>query len=410
MQFVRLQLAKPGIGSKPLASSRVGRLRSCKTDNRLHPTDVRWTGERSSAGAPRWLSVLGAFALVWSSPANAKPKQRLPTLYTFTHPAMATTFTLYLYSGHADRAAEVSSEVFEEIDRIEQLLSNYRDSSELSRINRDAAAGPVTVDAEMIDFLSQSQHWSEVSDGAFDLTVGRLMKVWGFYGHQGHVPPAAETESIRASTGWRNVTINPADRTVRFAASGVELDPGGIGKGFAVDAAVRILRADQIDAALLSAGSSTLYALGAPPHRRGWRIVVPGPLPSHAMLSAITLRDESLSSADCSQKNFIADGHLYCHIMDPRTLRPVEGRIQVSIADPSATASDALSNVLFVESPEQSLRTLARYAPQSRALIVSGDATHASCAVFRWGVPINPRRCIPPSRLPAGTPTKPHMH
>ena len=323
---------------------------------------------------------------------------------------MATTFTLYLYSHKADRAAEVSTEVFEEIDRIEQLLSNYRDSSELSRINRNAAAGPVTLDAEMMDFLVQAQHWSEVSDGAFDLTVGRLMKVWGFYRHQGHVPPAAELESTRADTGWQKVELNPADRTVRFAASGVELDPGGIGKGFAVDAAVRILRADQVSAALLSAGSSTLYALGAPPHRSGWRIVVPGPLPSHATLSTITLRDESLSSADCSQKNFVADGHLYCHIMDPRTMRPVEGRVQVSIADPFATASDALSNVLFVQSPEQSLRTLARYAPQARALIVSGDATHASCFVFRWDAPIDQRHCSLGTSELVQTPPKQHMH
>ena len=195
---------------------------------------------------------------------------------------MATTFSLYLYSDNAARAAEVSSEVFDEVDRIEQLLSNYRESSELSRINENAAAGPVTTDAEMMDFLAQAQHWSEVSDGAFDITVGRLMKSWGFYRHQGHVPPAAELENLRSVTGWQHVVLDRADRTVRFTAAGVELDPGGIGKGFAVDAAVRILRADGISAALLSAGSSTVYALGAPPQHKGWRVVVPGPLPSHA--------------------------------------------------------------------------------------------------------------------------------
>ena len=361
---------------------------------------------------PHWLSTsgaLGVLALLCSSHAQAQPVHSAPTLYTFSHPAMATTFTLYLYSRDAARAAEVSAEVFDEIDRIEQLLSNYRDSSELSRINRDAAAGPVTTDAEMMDFLTEAQHWSQISDGAFDLTVGRLMKVWGFYRHQGHVPPPAELASTRAVTGWKNVKLNPADRTVRFAVPGVELDPGGIGKGFAVDAAVRILRADQISAALLSAGSSTLYALGAPPHRSGWRIVVPGPLPSHATLSTITLRDESLSSADCSQKNFVVDGRLYCHIMNPQTLRPVEGRIQVSIADPSATASDALSNVLFVQASEQSLRTLAQYAPQARALIVSGAAGQASCAAFRWDAPIHHEHCPLLRPVPTRAATKPSV-
>jgi len=321
-------------------------------------------------------------------------------LYTFEHPAMATTFTLYLYLDDRARAATVSDEVFDEIDRVEQLLSNYRESSELSRINRDAAAAPVTTDPEMMDFLTQAEHWSRASDGAFDMTVGALMKAWGFYRHQGAVPPDAELERLRAVTGWQKVQLDPAARTVRFTAPGVELDPGGIGKGFAVDAAVRILREDGVRAALLSAGSSTLYGLGAPPYglgappgRRGWRVVVPGPLPSQRTLSVITLHDESLSSADCSQKNFVANGHLYCHIMDPRTMRPVEGRIQVSIVNPSATVSDALSNVIFVEPPEQSLRTLAASAPGSRALIVSGDPSHATCTVYRWAVRIDRTHC-----------------
>ncbi|WP_233581475.1 FAD:protein FMN transferase [Acidipila sp. EB88] len=314
-------------------------------------------------------------------------------LYTFEHPAMATVFRLSLYSADAARAAEVSSEVFDEVDRVEQLLSNYRESSELSRLNQEAVKAPVTTDPEMMDFLVQSAHWSEVSDGAFDITVGKLMKAWGFYRHQGHVPPAAELDQLRTETGWRKVQLDAARRMVRFTAPGVELDPGGIGKGFAVDAAVRVLRADQVRAALLSAGSSTLFALGAPPHRRGWRIVVPGPLPRNGTLSMVTLRDESLSSADCSQKNFVLDGHLYCHIMNPRTLRPVEGRIQVSVIHPSATASDALSNVAFVLAPEQTVRTLAGYAPQASALIVSVDGSRPSCAVFRWRAPVDHAHC-----------------
>ncbi len=192
--------------------------------------------------------------------------------------------------------------------------------------------------------------------------------------------------------------LDLAARTVRFTATGVELDPGGIGKGFAVDAAVRVLRADDVRAALISAGSSTLYGLGAPPGRRGWRVVVPGPLPSKATLSVTYLRDESLSSADCTQKNFVANGHLYCHIMDPRTMRPVEGRVQVSLVHPSATASDALSNVLFVLPPEQSSRVLATFAPRARALVVSGDPTHAVCTLFRWGAPVDRAHCAVSSK------------
>jgi thiamine biosynthesis lipoprotein len=356
---------------------------------------------------------------------------------------MGTEYTLVLYARDAVAAEAVAAEVFDEVDRVDALLSNYKEASELSRINRDAAAGPVTTDAEVMRFLTESQHWAEASDGAFDITVGKLMKAWGFYKHQGRVPPEAELAALRAQTGWQKVWLDPGLRTVRFLAPGVELDPGGIGKGFAVDAAVRILRADGVKAAMISAGSSTIYALGAPPGKSGWRVVVPdlisrSPLMTQSTrhewatpLSVVMLRDTSLSSADCTQKNFTVAGHLYCHIMDPRTMRPVEGRVQVSVIDPSATASDALSNVVFVGTPEESVARLKRYAPEARALIVSfspsgsgaerdavpqglkpisgvtvhvrakartlrGSSTsskRARCTAIRWGVRVDASRC-----------------
>lgn len=213
--------------------------------------------------------------------AHASQATKLrPRLFAFAHAAMATTFTLYLYAEDQSRASAISEEVFDEVDRVEQMLSNYRDTSELARINRNAATGAVTTDPEMMSFLTQAQHWSRVSDGAFDITVGRLMNAWGFYRHQGVVPTVQALAEVGTVTGWSNVELDVAAGTVRFLRDGIELDQGGIGKGFAVDAAVRILRDDRVRAALLSAGSSTVYALGAPPGRRDWRVVVRGPIPS----------------------------------------------------------------------------------------------------------------------------------
>src|SRR6185437_1056173 len=106
-------------------------------------------------------------------------------------------------------------------------------------------------------FLQESLAWSARSDGAFDITVGKLMKAWGFFRSTGRVPSEAELAQVRAETGWKRVVLNTGTRTVRFTSPGVELDPGGIGKGFAVDAAVTALRADGVRAALFSAGSST---------------------------------------------------------------------------------------------------------------------------------------------------------
>lgn len=308
---------------------------------------------------------------------------------------MGTVYTLSLYAASEEQAGAIEDQIFDEIDRIDALLSNYQPTSELSRINRLAGTQTVTTDAETMRFLLDSQHWSQVSDGAFDITVGKLMNLWGFYRHQGRIPSNAELDATRSATGWQRMQLDPAARTVRFTDPNLELDPGGIGKGFAVDSAVAMLRDDGVHAAMISAGGSTIYALGAPPGKPGWKITIPGPLPLTATLSTLYLRDTSLSSADCSQKHFVVDGHDYCHIMDPRTLRPVEGRIQVTILDPSATASDALSNVLFVNPPDLSLRELAQASPHASALVVSASPgpKPATCNTFHWNFPIDPAHC-----------------
>ncbi len=179
-------------------------------------------------------------------------------------------------------------------------------------------------------------------------------------------------------TGWRRVVLDAGTRTVRFTAPGVELDPGGIGKGFAVDAAVEALRADGVPAALLSAGSSTIYALGSPPDAQGWKIKVPDPMHKGEAISTVMLRDTSLSTANCSEKHFVVGGHQYCHIMDPRTLRPVEGRLQATVIAPSATDSDALSNVMFVLDAAGRRRVMASLPQADAALVVLAGGCESS--------------------------------
>jgi FAD:protein FMN transferase len=193
-------------------------------------------------------------------------------LFTRVHPAMGTDFTLYIYASDGAAADREAERVFSIVDQLESLLSNYQPQSELSRINREAANHAVTTDPETFRFLKESVAWSARSDGAFDITVGKLMKVWGFFRRTGRVPTDAALARVRAETGWKRVVLTAGTRTVRFTTQGVELDPGGIGKGFAVDAAIEAMRSDGVRAALLSAGSSTIYGLGTPPDTEGWRV------------------------------------------------------------------------------------------------------------------------------------------
>jgi thiamine biosynthesis lipoprotein len=321
----------------------------------------------------RWLVVLGLIFLAVRLPAEE--------LFTRVHPAMGTDFTLYIYAADAAAADSEADRAFAIVDQLEALLSNYQPQSELSRINSEAGSHAVTTDPDTFRFLEESLAWSKRSDGAFDITVGKLMKAWGFFRSTGHVPTDAELAHVRAETGWKHVVLSAGTRTVRFTAPGVELDPGGIGKGFAVDAAIEALRADHVRAALLSAGSSTIYGLGAPPNAQGWKIRVPNPQQQKDAISTIVLRDTSLSTANCSEKHFVVGSHLYCHIMDPRTLRPVEGRLQATVIAPSATDSDALSNAIFVLDAAGRRRLMQALPAADAALVVLAGG---SSERYRW--------------------------
>jgi thiamine biosynthesis lipoprotein len=304
--------------------------------------------------------------------------------YNGTHRAMGTVFALDLYTKDQSSADGLMQMAFDEVDRLDDLLSNYRASSELSRINHEARLGAVTTDPETFGFLARASYWSSCSDGAFDITVGPLLRKWGFFFHGGRVPSAAELTALRSSVGWRNVVLDARLRSVRFAdGRAVELDPGSIGKGFAVDSVVSLLRQQGVTSALLSAGGSTLYAIGNPPGKAGWRVDVPDPARPGTIASTVLLKDSSLSTGACTEKFFIKDGHLYCHIFDPRTMRPVEGVLQSTVIDPSATDSDALSTVVFVLGADSS-RKLMKSIPEAEALVFRKPAAGPACLAMNW--------------------------
>lgn len=335
--------------------------------------------------APAATRVLVLCLLLVNGAGAASPGSKPPTRKVFleTHGAMGTIFSLYLYAATEQQARTLAQAAFDEVDRVDRLLSNYRESSELSRINREAALGPVVTDGETFAFVDTSLAWSARTNGAFDITVGKLMKTWGFFRASGHVPNDAELAEAGRQVGWQKIALDAPHRSIRFLAAGVELDPGGIGKGYVVDRMVELLRAQRVTAALLSAGSSTIYAIGAPPGERGWKVQVPDPEDRQCPLSTVLLRDTSLSTSACTEKYFILGGHRYCHIMNPHTLRPVEDMVQTTVIDPSATASDALSASLFVLGPEASRRLL-KNMPKTSAVLLSGYGHVEHCTSIRW--------------------------
>jgi len=284
--------------------------------------------------------------------------------HLFRHEAsrvsMACEYAIEAYGPDADALPVIVAEAFDEIDRIDRLMSHYKFDSPLSRINREAARHPVAVDRELFDFIVGAMRYHRDSGGAFDVTVGPLMKAWGFFRGDGRMASADELSEARRHVGGNHVTLNPVSRTIAFDEPGVELDLGGIAKGYAVDRVVALFKRRQVAAALISAGGSTIYGLGAPPGRDGWTVTIQDPIDSRRIAFTVHLKDRAVSVAGRSEKSFEAGGVTYSHIMDPRTGTPAQGLLSVVVLASTGTDGDALDDAFFVLGPERGRAYLSR--------------------------------------------------
>ena len=240
---------------------------------------------------------------------------------------MACTWVVKACGTDAAALRAAASDALDEVDRVDRLMSHYRPESPLSRLNREAASGPVRVEPELFDFVAECLRYGRESGGAFDVTVGPLMKAWGLFEGDGRVPGARELAEARAAVGSRHVALDPVAGTIRFDRPGVALDLGGIAKGYAVDRVVALLRRRGVTAALVNGGGSSIYGLGSPAGRDAWKVKVQDPVRRERVALTVPLRNRALSVSGASGRGFERDGVFYGHIMDPRRGSPVRGRL-----------------------------------------------------------------------------------
>jgi thiamine biosynthesis lipoprotein len=290
--------------------------------------------------------------------AGATQQPRELVRYEDSRVSMACTYSIVAYGNDVPLLKQAVDAALDEVDRIDRLMSHYKPDSPLSQLNREATKAPVKTDPELFDFLAECLRYSRESDGAFDITVGPLMKAWGFFRGEGRMPSEQELTKARRGVGFQHVILDEKERTVFFDQLGVELDLGGIAKGYAVDRAVALLKQRGITRALVSAGGSTIYGLGAPPNETGWEVKVQDPVAAGKTALTVRLKDQALSVSGSYEKFFELGGRRYSHIMDPRTGQPVEGVLSVAVITDSGTAGDALDNVFYVQGVELSRKSL----------------------------------------------------
>ena len=309
-------------------------------------------------------ALLSSVLLVWPGPA-AHADQSGAETHEYRY-VMGTEVQVQAFGGDEAARRAAIAEAFAAFAEIDRLMSNYRSDSELSHINAHAAGGPVPVSDPMLRVLEAAQRVSGDSRGAFDVTVGPLVRLWGFHDKTPHVPTSVELEQVRPLVGYRGLVIDGAHHTVTFARAGMELDLGGIAKGFAVEIAANVLRRHHLNGFIDAGGNQ--YLLGTPPGKREWTVGVKNPDAADRLLGAITLPEGSVSTSADYYNFLVANGRTYGHVLDPRTLQPSSTALSVTIVSPDGTLADAMSKAAFVLGPKDGLALIDAY-PEMAGLI-----------------------------------------
>ena len=289
-----------------------------------------------------------------------------------TRMIMGTFAEVSIYSHDEKTAGNAIEEALNEMERMDRIMSNYKNDSELAKVNKKAAKSPVPCNAELLEVIERSQYYSEMSGGAFDITVSPMVALWGFFSEKGHVPPEKEIEKLLPAISYKNLVINKSTDpkkpgTVLFKNTKTQIDLGGIGKGYAVDKALEVIKKYGINNGCINLGGN-IYVLGTPPGKNAWKIGVQHPRDGNEILGYLELKNEATATSGDYERFFEFNGKRYSHIINPQTGIPVCGTIAVTIVAPTGTEVDTLSTSVFVLGREKGME-LIKKIPNADAMI-----------------------------------------
>lgn len=308
-------------------------------------------------------------------------------LIRVNRPAMGSFFEVRL-SANTPGGLDLACRALDLIDALEAQLTVYRDDSEVSRLNATAHLGPVEVERGLFSLLELAIELSRETGGAYDVTAGALSEAWGFVKGPRRVPEAQALADARARTGSHHLRLDAPRRTVAFDREGVKINLGSIGKGYAIDRAVDVIRAHWWPtSALVHGGQSSLYALGSPPGQLGgrWEVALRNPFEPEAPLGTLRLRNRGLGTSGAGFQQFVVDGQVYGHLLDPRSGEPAPGPASVTVLAPTAAMADALSTAFYLLGPEAAAAYVASH-PEVGAVFVERALAAPSPRLLVFGL------------------------
>ena len=282
---------------------------------------------------------------------------------------MGTVFEIAAYDRSSEHASQAIEKAFQEIVRLDDLMSNYKSDSALSHLNRSAHFHAERVPSDLYAVIDQAVQFSRLSEGKFDISIAPLVNLWKAALRGEGTPSLAQQEDVRGCVGYEKIELTPPDR-ISFRSSCLQLDLGAIGKGYAVDRAAEVLHSLGIRDALINAGGSTILAMGSPPDQTAWLVHLRDP--SNKIDPQVMLKDGSVSTSEQTPPGLLGNDSAG-HIIDPNTGMPLKTVFAVSAVSRTATVSDALSTTLLLLGPTKG-KALVKSMVDVSAIWISHEA------------------------------------
>ena len=261
---------------------------------------------------------------------------------------------------------------FDEIKRLEQLLSTWRSDSELSQVNAEAGRRPVKVSRETFEVVGRSLEMARLTHGGFNIALGPAIEAWSVTERQ-QILDDHTLEQLKLLVDWTNIQLDQKAQTIYLPRKGMRLDVGGVGKGYAADRAVEVMKRAGIKGGVVAL-SGDIKAFGMFPERTGFPVGIRHPRDEGALMGMIDLQDEAISTAGDYERFFERDGIRYHHILDPHTLQPARGCQSVTVIAKEGVMADGLDTGIFVLGPKNGM-ALVEQLPDVEAIIVDANGT-----------------------------------
>jgi thiamine biosynthesis lipoprotein len=280
--------------------------------------------------------------------------------FEFSEPHMGTRFGIIVYAGEEALARKAAKAAFARVAELNGIMSDYQSTSELMRLCAKAGGGAVKVSGDLFTVLARAQRVARESDGAFDVTVGPVVRLWRRARRTHEMPDPEKLKAALALVGWKNVVPDEKARTVKLLKPGMQLDLGGIAKGYAADEVLKVLARHGLTRALVAAGGD--IAVGdAPPGKAGWTVAIAAVDAKKEGPNRLVLVRAAVSTSGDAEQYVEIGGKRYSHIVDPRTGLGLVGRMSATVVAPDGITSDSLTKVVAVLGPKKGFAIIEKY-------------------------------------------------